>query len=126
MSRASSVGLACRVSNIRCSGAHRAQELLETTDANIELIAARTGMGTAATLRRHLNRLLGVPPRRTVAPSAMIGLPPAPGRGEAAGFRHADRATFGRVGRLGGPTGERATRGRRVCRPTRAPPNVQR
>jgi len=61
MSRASSVGLACRVSNIRCSGAHRAQELLETTDANIELIAARTGMGTAATLRRHFNRLLGVP-----------------------------------------------------------------
>jgi AraC family transcriptional regulator, transcriptional activator FtrA len=47
---------------------HRAQELLETTDANIELIAARTGMGTAATLRRHFNRLLGVPPeayRRT-------------------------------------------------------------
>ena len=41
---------------------HRAQELLETTDAGVELIAARTGMGTAATLRRHFNRLLGVPP----------------------------------------------------------------
>ena len=47
---------------------HRAQELLETTGDTIELIAARTGMGTAATLRRHFHRLLGVPPetcRRT-------------------------------------------------------------
>ncbi|MFD3439955.1 GlxA family transcriptional regulator [Streptomyces sp. NPDC058685] len=47
---------------------HRAQELLETTDDSIELIAARTGMGTAATLRRHFHRALGVPPdiyRRT-------------------------------------------------------------
>ncbi|MBB5874083.1 transcriptional regulator GlxA family with amidase domain [Allocatelliglobosispora scoriae] len=47
---------------------HRAQELLETTDDTIELIADRTGMGTAATLRRHFHRLLGVPPeayRRT-------------------------------------------------------------
>ncbi|MFE6486473.1 helix-turn-helix domain-containing protein [Streptomyces sp. NPDC057757] len=47
---------------------HRAQELLETTDDSVELIAARTGMGTAATLRRHFNRALGVPPdayRRT-------------------------------------------------------------
>ncbi|MFF7200899.1 GlxA family transcriptional regulator [Streptomyces sp. NPDC008141] len=47
---------------------HRAQELLETTDDSIELIAVRTGMGTAATLRRHFHRALGVPPdiyRRT-------------------------------------------------------------
>jgi AraC family transcriptional regulator, transcriptional activator FtrA len=47
---------------------HRAQELLETTDESIEHIAARTGMGTAATLRRHFHRALGVPPdtyRRT-------------------------------------------------------------
>jgi transcriptional regulator GlxA family with amidase domain len=47
---------------------HRAQELLETTDGAIEQIAARTGMGTAATLRRHFRRALGVPPeayRRT-------------------------------------------------------------
>ncbi|MDN3358886.1 helix-turn-helix domain-containing protein [Actinomadura sp. DC4] len=46
----------------------RAQELLETTDDSVELVAARTGMGTAATLRRHFNRALGVPPdayRRT-------------------------------------------------------------
>ncbi len=47
---------------------HRAQELLETTDDSIEHIAAGTGMGTAATLRRHFHRALGVPPetyRRT-------------------------------------------------------------
>jgi transcriptional regulator GlxA family with amidase domain len=47
---------------------HLAQELLETTDASIDLIAARTGMGTAATLRRHFNRTVGVAPdtyRRT-------------------------------------------------------------
>ncbi|WP_017580244.1 helix-turn-helix domain-containing protein [Nocardiopsis valliformis] len=47
---------------------HRAQELLETTDDAVEHIAARTGMGTGATLRRHFHRALGVPPdtyRRT-------------------------------------------------------------
>lgn len=47
---------------------HLAQELLETTDASIDTIAARTGMGTAATLRRHFNRSVGVAPdtyRRT-------------------------------------------------------------
>jgi AraC family transcriptional activator FtrA len=47
---------------------HRAQELLETTDDSIEQIASRTGMGTAATLRRHFHQSLGVPPdtyRRT-------------------------------------------------------------
>jgi transcriptional regulator GlxA family with amidase domain len=47
---------------------HRAQELLETTDDSIEQIAGLTGMGTAATLRRHFNRAVGVPPdayRRT-------------------------------------------------------------
>ncbi|MDA0631962.1 helix-turn-helix domain-containing protein [Nonomuraea sp. MCN248] len=47
---------------------HRAQELLETTDAGMEQIAARTGMGTAATLRRHFTRAVGVAPdtyRRT-------------------------------------------------------------
>jgi AraC family transcriptional regulator, transcriptional activator FtrA len=41
---------------------HRAQELLETTDDSIEQVAERTGMGTAATLRRHFHRSLGVPP----------------------------------------------------------------
>lgn len=41
---------------------HRAQELLETTDCGVEQIAARTGLGTAATLRRHFHRAVGVPP----------------------------------------------------------------
>ncbi|MFC4854166.1 helix-turn-helix domain-containing protein [Actinophytocola glycyrrhizae] len=47
---------------------HRAQELLETTDLAVDLIADRTGMGTAATLRRHFHRTVGVAPdqyRRT-------------------------------------------------------------
>ncbi|GAA0465708.1 AraC family transcriptional regulator [Paractinoplanes deccanensis] len=46
----------------------RAQELLERTDRPIDTIASAAGMGTAATLRRHFNRTLGVPPetyRRT-------------------------------------------------------------
>lgn len=46
----------------------RAQELLETTDAGVEVIAESVGMGTATTLRRHFNRAVGVPPdtyRRT-------------------------------------------------------------
>ncbi|MGP4048025.1 helix-turn-helix domain-containing protein [Streptomyces sp. 2A115] len=46
----------------------RAQELLEATDASVDAIAEATGMGTAATLRRHFNRTVGVPPdtyRRT-------------------------------------------------------------
>jgi transcriptional regulator GlxA family with amidase domain len=46
----------------------RAQELLETSALTVEQIAARTGMGTATTLRRHFSHQLGVPPetyRRT-------------------------------------------------------------
>ncbi|ADJ49403.1 AraC family transcriptional regulator [Amycolatopsis mediterranei S699] len=46
----------------------RAQELLENTDASIDAVAEAVGMGTAATLRRHFNRTVGVPPdtyRRT-------------------------------------------------------------
>jgi AraC family transcriptional activator FtrA len=46
----------------------RAQELLETSGLTVEQIAARTGMGTATTLRRHFHLHLGVPPetyRRT-------------------------------------------------------------
>ena len=46
----------------------QAQELLETSSDSIEQIAAQTGMGTAATLRRHFSRAVGVPPdtyRRT-------------------------------------------------------------
>ena len=40
----------------------RAQELLERTDASVEQIAVSCGMGTAATLRRHFHRLVGVSP----------------------------------------------------------------
>ncbi|GAB2859562.1 helix-turn-helix domain-containing protein [Myroides odoratimimus subsp. xuanwuensis] len=40
----------------------RAQELLERTDASIEQVADSCGMGTAATLRRHFHRALGVSP----------------------------------------------------------------
>jgi transcriptional regulator GlxA family with amidase domain len=40
----------------------RAQELLERTDASVEQIAASCGMGTAATLRRHFHRSVGVTP----------------------------------------------------------------
>ncbi|UVI36989.1 GlxA family transcriptional regulator [Brevibacterium spongiae] len=40
----------------------RAQDLLERTDAAVEIIAARCGMGTAATLRRHFRNELGVSP----------------------------------------------------------------
>lgn len=50
---------------------HRAQELLETTDNSVELVAEASGMGTAATLRRHFHRAVGVPPdtyRRTFRP----------------------------------------------------------
>ncbi|WP_433270174.1 helix-turn-helix domain-containing protein [Micromonospora vinacea] len=46
----------------------RAQELLEKTDDSIDAIAEAAGMGTAATLRRHFHRTVGVPPdayRRT-------------------------------------------------------------
>ncbi|MFI0898346.1 GlxA family transcriptional regulator [Streptomyces sp. NPDC020983] len=40
----------------------RAQEMLERTDAGMEQIAARCGLGSAATLRRHFARVLGVTP----------------------------------------------------------------
>lgn len=40
----------------------RAQELLERTDASVEQVAVRCGMGTATTLRRHFHRAVGVSP----------------------------------------------------------------
>ncbi|GAA1594218.1 helix-turn-helix domain-containing protein [Actinoplanes couchii] len=46
----------------------RARELLENTDDGVEVIARACGLGTAATLRRHFHRAVGVPPdtyRRT-------------------------------------------------------------
>nr|WP_307834481.1 helix-turn-helix domain-containing protein [Actinoplanes lichenicola] len=48
-----------------------AQELLETTNDNIDAIAAAAGLGTATTLRRHFHRTVGVPPdtyRQTFRP----------------------------------------------------------
>ncbi|WP_214401769.1 GlxA family transcriptional regulator [Pseudonocardia lacus] len=39
-----------------------AQELLERTDATVEQIAARCGLGSAATLRRHFHRAVGASP----------------------------------------------------------------
>lgn len=49
----------------------RAQELLEMTDDSVDQVAEASGMGTAATLRRHFHRTVGVPPdtyRRTFRP----------------------------------------------------------
>ncbi|GAA1740877.1 helix-turn-helix domain-containing protein [Isoptericola hypogeus] len=40
----------------------RAQELLERTDASVEQVAVSSGLGTAATLRRHFHRSVGVSP----------------------------------------------------------------
>ncbi|MFF9851601.1 helix-turn-helix domain-containing protein [Streptomyces litmocidini] len=61
----------------------RAQELLEATDDSVDAIAEATGMGTAATLRRHFNRTVGVPPdtyRRTfrsrTGPAGRVGSGP--------------------------------------------------
>ncbi|MFI9556302.1 helix-turn-helix domain-containing protein [Nonomuraea endophytica] len=39
----------------------RAQELLETARDGVDAIARAAGRGTAATLRRHFNRTVGVP-----------------------------------------------------------------
>lgn len=50
---------------------HRAQELLEHTDDSVDRVAEQVGMGTAATLRRHFHRVVGVSPaayRRTFRP----------------------------------------------------------
>jgi transcriptional regulator GlxA family with amidase domain len=68
----------------------RAQELLEATDDSVDAIAEATGMGTAATLRRHFNRTVGVPPdtyRRTFrsrpsGSAALTGLVGAAGRSD--------------------------------------------
>ena len=40
----------------------RAQDLLERTEASVEQIAARCGLGTATTLRRHFRQAVGVSP----------------------------------------------------------------
>ena len=46
----------------------RAQQLLESSDQPVERIASLAGFGTAANLRQHFTRVVGVPPmhyRRT-------------------------------------------------------------
>ncbi|MFI8826994.1 helix-turn-helix domain-containing protein [Streptomyces sp. NPDC053431] len=40
----------------------RAQTLLETTDLPVEQVGERSGLGTAANLRRHFTQAVGVPP----------------------------------------------------------------
>lgn len=42
---------------------HRAEELLETSDLPIEVVANRSGFGTSAALREQFTRRRGVPPR---------------------------------------------------------------
>jgi AraC family transcriptional regulator, transcriptional activator FtrA len=42
----------------------RAEQLLETTEDSIEWIAHRCGFGTAASMRRHFVRSVGVPPQQ--------------------------------------------------------------
>ncbi|MER6994773.1 helix-turn-helix domain-containing protein [Streptomyces sp. NPDC000410] len=57
----------------------RAQALLESTDLPVEQIGERSGLGTAANLRRHFTRTVGVSPtdyRRSFRPSG----PPSRGR----------------------------------------------
>ncbi|MBV8931828.1 MAG: helix-turn-helix domain-containing protein [Kutzneria sp.] len=59
---------------------YRARELLETTEDSVDQIADRVGMGSAATLRRHFNRSVGVAPdayRRTFRSTARDGGKPA-------------------------------------------------
>lgn len=41
-----------------------AQRLLETTELSIELVAAQTGLGSAANLRAHFSKVLGTSPTR--------------------------------------------------------------
>jgi AraC family transcriptional activator FtrA len=41
---------------------HRTRELLECTELFINQISARTGLGTAATLRHHFRRKVGLSP----------------------------------------------------------------
>jgi AraC family transcriptional activator FtrA len=51
----------------------RARELLETTALPVEHIAERSGLGSAANLRHHFTRSVGVPPsvyRRTFSPGS--------------------------------------------------------
>jgi transcriptional regulator GlxA family with amidase domain len=41
----------------------RAQQLLETTDLPVEIVASQSGLGSAATLRQHFQRQLATSPQ---------------------------------------------------------------
>jgi transcriptional regulator GlxA family with amidase domain len=59
---------------------HRARELLESTDLGIDQVAARSGFGSAALLRHHFTRQVGVAPsdyRRTFSRTSEPVLAPA-------------------------------------------------
>ncbi|PZS10819.1 MAG: AraC family transcriptional regulator [Acidimicrobiales bacterium] len=82
---------------------HRARELLENSSDSIDHIAESVGMGSAATLRRHFNRAVGIPPdtyRRTFRTSSCAdtdcGADNVPGNRtrlpDSATLRYADRA----------------------------------
>lgn len=56
---------------------HHARELLEASDLSVEAVAARAGFGSAALLRHHFAREVGVPPldyRRTFSRTAAAGV----------------------------------------------------
>jgi AraC family transcriptional activator FtrA len=58
-----------------------AQRLLEETQLSVEEVAAECGFGTAALLRHHFHRIVGVAPndyRRTFAPRLTAPIPSAP------------------------------------------------
>jgi AraC family transcriptional regulator, transcriptional activator FtrA len=80
---------------------HRARELLEYTDESIDHIAEQVGMGTAATLRRHFNRVMGVPPdtyRRTFHHHAQSDSTPLTASGPKTSQAAAPMAAGARVG----------------------------
>ncbi|MFD8550264.1 helix-turn-helix domain-containing protein [Streptomyces fradiae] len=77
----------------------RAQSLLESTDLPVEQVGERSGLGTAANLRRHFTRLVGVSPtayRRSFPPPADPG-------GQGGTGRPGDRVGPGAPGGRGGP-----------------------
>jgi transcriptional regulator GlxA family with amidase domain len=73
------------VSPLRWLAAQRialARQLLESTDASVEKVAAEAGFGTPASLRQHLRAAIGVAPlayRRTFRGAGVIGASPLVG-----------------------------------------------
>ena len=62
-----------------------ARQLLETSDLSVEAVAARTGLGTAANLRLHVQRDTGTAPSAYRAAYRGRRPPRSPARGERAG-----------------------------------------